>query len=141
MHATSTATVPAPANRVWEVLSDHEGMAHWGPGLSVSLRTEGADDRNGIGAVRVIDARGPAPSIVEVVTAFEPGRRLGYKALSGVPLKNYRGEVVLREVAAGTEIAYTVSADQRVPFVEQLVVRAIARTLLTALVRRVRATA
>jgi uncharacterized protein YndB with AHSA1/START domain len=140
MHATSTATVPAPATRVWEVLSDHEGMAHWGPGLSVSLRTEGADDRNGIGAVRVIDAPGPAPSIVEEVTAFEPGRRLGYKALSGVPLKNYRGEVVLREVAAGTEIAYTVSADQRVPLLEQLAVRAIARTLLAALVRRVRAT-
>jgi len=141
MDATCTATVPAAATRVWEVLSDHEGMAHWGPGLSVSLRTEGADDRNGVGAVRVIDARGPAPSIVEEVTAFEPGHRLGYKALSGVPLRNYRGEVVLREVGAGTEIAYTVSADQRVPFVEKLVVKAIARALLAALVRRVDATA
>jgi hypothetical protein len=89
----------------------------------------------------VIAAPGPAPSIVEEVTAFEPGRRLGYQALSGVPLRNYRGDVVLREVASGTEISYTVSADQRVPLVEQVVVKAISAALLRALVRRVRATA
>jgi uncharacterized protein YndB with AHSA1/START domain len=141
MRATSTAIVPASADHVWEVLSDHEGMTHWGPGLSVTLRTEGGTDRNGVGAVRVIAAPGPAPSIVEEVTAFEPGRRLGYKALSGVPLRNYAGDVVLREVADGTEISYTVSADQRVPLVEQVVVKAISAALLRALVRRVRATA
>lgn len=141
MHATVTATVPASTTEVWDVLSDHEGMAHWGPGLTVSLRTEGTAERNGVGAIRVIDAPGPAPAIVEEVTAFEPGHRLAYKALSGVPLRNYRGEVVLREVAGGTEIAYTVSADQRVPVIEQLVVRAIARALLSALVRQVRRTA
>jgi uncharacterized protein YndB with AHSA1/START domain len=140
MHATSTATVPASPDQVWEVLSDHEGMTHWGPGLSVTLRAEGAADRNGVGAVRVIAARGPAPSIVEEVTAFEPGRRLGYRALSGVPLRNYRGDVVLREVPGGTEISYTVSADQRVPLVEQAAVKAISFALLRALVRRVRAT-
>jgi uncharacterized protein YndB with AHSA1/START domain len=137
MHSTRTTIVPASATQVWEVLSDHEGMASWGPGITVSLRKMGGDDRNGVGAVRVIDSRGPAPAIVEEVTAFEPDRRLAYRALSGVPLRNYRGEVVLREVPGGTEIAYTVSADQRVPVLEQLVVSAIARTLLAALVRQV----
>jgi uncharacterized protein YndB with AHSA1/START domain len=140
MHSTSTATVSASSDHVWEVLSDHEGMTHWGPGISVTLRAEGTPDRNGVGAVRVIDAPGPAPSIVEEVTAFEPGRRLGYRALSGVPLRNYRGDVVLREVAGGTEISYTVTADRRVPLVEQAVVKAISAGLLRALVRRVRAT-
>src|SRR4051794_19826053 len=125
MRATSIATVPASADQVWEVLSDHEGMTHWGPGLSVTLRAEGATDRNGVGAVRVISAPGPAPAIVEEVTAFEPRRRLGYKALSGVPLRNYHGDVVLREVGSGTEISYTISADRRVPLVEQAVVKAI----------------
>jgi uncharacterized protein YndB with AHSA1/START domain len=141
MHATSTATVSTSPDHVWGVLSDHEGMTDWGPGLSVTLRAEGAADRNGVGAVRVIAAPGPAPSIVEEVTAFEPGRRLGYKALSGVPLRNYQGDVVLREVPGGTEISYTVSADRRVPLVEQAVVKAISLALLRALVRRVRATA
>jgi len=141
MRATSTATVTAPASHVWDVLADHEGMSHWGPGISVTLRSEGSPDRNGIGAVRVIDAPGPMPSIVEEIIAFEPGRMLAYQALSGVPLRNYGGEVLLREVAGGTEITYTVTADQRVPLVERAVVKAISLALLRALVRRVKATA
>lgn len=141
MRATSTATVAAPTSHVWDVLSDHEGMSQWGPGISVTLRSEGTPDRNGVGAVRVIDAPGPMPSIVEEVVAFEPGRLLSYKGLSGVPLRNYGGEVVLREVAGSTEISYTVTADRRVPLVEQAVVKAISAALLRALVRRVRATA
>lgn len=43
----------------------------------------------------------PVTHVWEVV-GFEPGRLLSYQALSGVPLRNYRGEVVLREVAGGT---------------------------------------
>lgn len=131
----------AAPEAVWSVLSDHEGMSAWAPGLRAELRKEGHDERNGVGAVRVIDAPGPAPAIVEEVTAFEPNVRLGYRALSGVPLRNYRGEVVLTPTAGGTAIAYTVTADQRVPLVEQGLVAVIAKVLLTALVRRVRAVA
>jgi len=138
MHATSTATVNSPVDRVWEVLADHEGMSRWAPGLKVALRAEGETDRNGVGAVRVIDAPGPAPSIVEEVVAFEPGRRLGYRALAGVPLKNYAGEVVLRDLGGRTEISYTITADQRVPLVERAAARAISFVLLQALVRQTR---
>ena len=141
MHATSTATVHAPVDRVWEVLSDHEGMSRWAPGLKVALRSEGSTDRNGLGAVRVIDAPGPAPSIVEEVVAFEPGHRLGYRALSGVPLKGYGGDVQLRALGGSTEITYTITADQRVPFVERAAAKAISFVLLKALVRQVKATA
>ena len=137
--ATSTATVSAAPEAVWAVLADHEGMSAWAPGLKVALRKEGVGDRNGVGAVRAIDAPGPAPAIVEEVTAFEPNLRLGYRALSGVPLRNYRGEVVLTATSGGTSIAYTVTADQRVPLVERGLVAVIAKVLLTALVRRVRA--
>ncbi|HET6167504.1 MAG TPA: SRPBCC family protein [Marmoricola sp.] len=140
MHATSTATVNAPTDHVWEVLADHEGMSRWAPGLKVALRTEGSVDRNGIGAVRVIDAPGPAPSIVEEVVTFEPGRRLGYRALSGVPLKNYSGDVALRDLGGRTEITYTITADQRVPLVERAAAKAISFVLLQALVRQARRT-
>jgi len=136
MQATSSATVSSPVDHVWEVLSDHEGMSGWSPGIKVALRAEGAPDRNGVGAVRVIDAPGPAPSIVEEVVAFEPGRRLGYRALSGVPLKNYAGDVVLRDLGGRTEITYTISADQRVPLVERAAAKAISYVLLHALVRQ-----
>lgn len=141
MQATSTATVSASPDLVWSVLADHEGMAAWGPGLKVALRKEGAGERNGVGAVRAIDAVGPAPTIVEEVTTFEPGVRLGYRAVSGVPLRNYRGEIALDASGEGTRIAYTIAADQRLPFVERALVAVIAKVLLTALVRRVRAVA
>jgi uncharacterized protein YndB with AHSA1/START domain len=141
MQTTSTATVPASPELVWSVLADHEGMADWGPGLKVSLRKEGTGDRNGVGAVRAINAPGPAPAIVEEITDFEPGSRLGYKALGGVPLRNYRGEVALSPSGSGTKIAYTVTADSRIPLVDKIAVAAISKVLLTALVRRVRAVA
>lgn len=132
---TATATVPRPVDHVWAVLADHEGMTSWGPGLKVTLDKEGATDRNGLGAVRRISAPGPAPAIVEEVVAFEPGNKLGYRALSGVPFKNYGGEVVLSPAGAGTRIDYSIVLDERVPLVEKGAAAAVARVLLTALVR------
>lgn len=132
---TASATVQRPVEHVWSVLADHEGMTSWGPGLTVTLDKEGSTDRNGLGAVRRIAAPGPAPAIVEEVVAFEPGSKLGYKALSGVPFKNYGGEVVLSPAGTGTRIDYSITLDERVPLVEKGAAAAVARVLLTALVR------
>ncbi|MCW2787644.1 MAG: MxaD family protein [Marmoricola sp.] len=132
---TATATVERPVEHVWAVLADHEGMSAWGPGLTVTLVTEGTPDRNGLGAVRRITAPGPMPAIVEEVVAFEPTTRFGYRAKAGVPFKNYSGEVVLTPAGAGTRIDYSITLDQRVPLVEKGAAAAVARVLLTALVR------
>ena len=139
--ATATATVDAPIGHVWDVLADHEGMTQWAPGLKAVLATPGKTDRNGLGAVRRISVPGPAPTIVEEVVEFEPGKRLGYKALSGVPFKNYGGVVALREVPGGTEVTYTITADRRVPLVEKAAITAVTKTLLAALVRQAKRTA
>ncbi|MGN6609737.1 MAG: SRPBCC family protein [Jatrophihabitans sp.] len=141
MQSTRTAVVPAPVDQVWSVVADHEGMSKWGPGLSATLLQRGTTERNGVGAVRKIAPPKPAPAIVEEIIGFEPSSRLRYKALSGVPLKNYQGEIALRPVGNGTEITYTISADQRLPLVDRVAVGAIARTLLAALVRQVGKTA
>lgn len=114
MQATATTTVSTPVARVWEVLADHEGMAAWGPGMKVTLVRDGAPDRNGVGAQRRLQI-GPGPAFVEEVTAFEPEQRLTYKAIAGIPLRNYVGDVQLRSVNGGTEIRYSVSADNRIP--------------------------
>jgi len=144
MRATSTAVVPASVQQVWDVLSNHEGMSKWGPGLSVTLTHPGKPERNGLGAVRRVSLPGPAPAIVEEVIAFDAPSRLGYRALSGVPFRNYAGDVRLIATQTGTEIVYTVSADKRLPVldkVEQLVLKAIAAGLLTALVQAVKRSA
>lgn len=115
MRATATATVPAPLARVWAVLADHEGMSKWAPGLKATLVRPGDTERNGVGAQRRIKALPLLPGFVEEVTVFEPERRLSYRAVAGIPLRNYVGDVELRPAGAGTEISYTVSADNRVP--------------------------
>jgi len=140
MHVTSTKTVDLSPEHVWSVLSDHEGMTHWAPGLKASLTKPGTADRNGLGAVRRIAGPGPVPPIVEEVVVFEPGRHLGYKALSGVPFRGYVGDVELRPVGAGTEIRWSLSADQRVPLVEKAALAVVSKTLLGVLVRRLKKT-
>lgn len=132
---TATATVARPVDHVWSVLADHEGMASWAPGLKVTLDSEGATDRNGLGAVRRISAPGPAPAIVEEIVAFVPNSTLGYRAKAGVPFKNYSGEVVLSPAADGTRIAYSISIDERVPVLEKAAAALVGRVLLSALVR------
>jgi uncharacterized protein YndB with AHSA1/START domain len=132
---TATATVARPVDHVWAVLADHEGMSSWGPGLNVKLDRAGDADRNGLGAVRRISAPGPMPAIVEEVVAFEPGHKLGYRARAGVPFKNYGGEVVLTPAGDSTQIAYSITIDERVPVVEKAAAATVARVLLGALVR------
>jgi uncharacterized protein YndB with AHSA1/START domain len=132
---TATATVPKSPEHVWSVLIDHEGMSSWGPGLKVTLVEEGVGDRNGLGAVRRIDAPGPAPAIVEEVVVFDENSTLGYKAKAGVPFKNYGGTVRLTPVGASTKIDYSLTIDERVPLVEKGAAAVVARVLLTALVR------
>jgi carbon monoxide dehydrogenase subunit G len=138
MESTARTTVSAPIEVVWEVLADHEGLSTWGPGIKAALTTPGESDANGVGAVRRISTPLPAPTIVEEVTLFEPGHRLTYKALGGVPLRNYEGDVVLSESGGGTAISYTIRADQRVPLVEKALTKVIAAGLLSGLVRAVK---
>lgn len=141
MQTTATATVNRPIEHVWSVLADHEGMATWGPGLKVRLDQPGTEDRNGVGAVRRIEAPGPAPAIVERIVTFEPSRRLGYEAISGVPFKGYAGEVVLTPTHDGTKVTYTLRYEPRVPLVEKLPVAVVTRVLLGGLVRAARRSA
>lgn len=143
MHATSTAVVSVPVQHVWDLLADHEGMSSWGPGIKVTLTKPGTSEPNGVGAVRRVAAPGPMPAIIEEITAFEAPSRLGYRALSGVPFKNYSGEVKLVATQAGTEISWTISADPRLPVlsaVERLALKGVSLGLLTALVRKVKTT-
>jgi uncharacterized protein YndB with AHSA1/START domain len=138
MRSTSTAVVKAPVERVWALLADHEGMSGWAPGMKVELERAGLDDRNGVGAVRRIRTPLPRYAIVEEIVGFEPQRRLAYKALAGVPLKNYLGEVELHRTDGGTRIDWTISGESRVRALDGVAVKTISRTLLAALVRQVK---
>ncbi len=133
MRASATTTVTATPEQVWAVLSDHEGMARWAPGLKVDLVRHGEFERNGAGAQRRFTPLGVLPSFTEEIVDFEPGQQLSYRLVSGLPFRNYTGEVRLRPIAYGTRIDYTVSADNRLPGVAE----AMSHALLFALKRAV----
>ncbi|GAB2916669.1 SRPBCC family protein [Rhodococcus aerolatus] len=128
--------VAASREQVWDVLADHEGMAGWLPLRRAELEREGSPERDGVGAVRALHLGWPP--IRERVTVFEPGHRLGYEAVGGVPARRYAGEVVLTPDGAGTAIAWTVRVRPLVPGT-QLAFAGVVRLLAGALVRRVSA--
>ena len=133
MHATASSYVAAPVEKVWEVLADHEGMAKWAPGLKATLVRRGDFEHNGVGAQRKIQPLA-LPSFVEEVIEFEPNERMSYKAVAGIPLRNYVGTVELHPAGGNTEIVYTVSADNQIPGLATVLVNG----LLFALKRQVR---
>jgi uncharacterized protein YndB with AHSA1/START domain len=141
MRSTMTRTVPVPVETVWAVLADHEGMRDWGPGLTARVTKSGATERNGLGAVREISSPLPMAAIVEEIIEFEPPHKFAYRALAGVPLKNYRGDVELSESDGHTTIRYSISGDARVPLAARAGTRALALVLVSALVRQVKKTA
>ncbi|MEO9221050.1 MAG: SRPBCC family protein [Mycobacteriaceae bacterium] len=135
---TFTHTVSADPQRVWAEVADHEGMAQWTPSWAplpkVTLESAGSPDRNGVGAVRRL-VMVPGPPIRERITGFEPGKRLTYEALSGVPARNYTGDITLTPSGTGTRIEWTIAFDPAFPGA-QLVLRAAIGTVARVLAQR-----
>jgi uncharacterized protein YndB with AHSA1/START domain len=131
----SVRQLDKPANTVWQALADHRGIATWAPGLSVEMERDGTPTAAGVGAIRVISA--PAVRIREEITAFEPGRLLTYRALSGIPIPGWAGEVALAERSGKTTIRWTLTATTSLPGTN-LILNLSARLLVSALVKAVR---
>jgi uncharacterized protein YndB with AHSA1/START domain len=91
---TVTRTLNAPIEQVFDVIADHANYKQF-PGIRDSkLVREGRTEKNGVGAVREIDA-GKA-WFQEEITAYERPRRLDYLIVkSRPPLKHEGGSVRL----------------------------------------------
>ena len=104
----------APADAVWAIISDHCRMHRWlVPGMKVRLEPEGVPAPNGVGAIRIIELAGYQGK--EKVVAFEPPHRMSYTVLSGFPIKNHLGEIVLQSQGEQTHVAWTVTFDAKYP--------------------------
>ena len=113
------ALARAPVEAVWEVIADARGHSRWGPWRETTLDREGEPAPDGVGALRrfVAERRMLFRRVVtiEEVTVFEPPYRLGYRLLSGLPLRDYRGEVTLVGVDEGTRIRWRSEFDGKFP--------------------------
>jgi uncharacterized protein YndB with AHSA1/START domain len=110
---TLRSTIAAPAELVFEVLTDHRGYAHLTPLRSSTLEREGQPTPNGVGAIRVLKLAGPP--IREEVTEYDAPTRFAYKMLSGAPVKSHTGTVDLSGQGATTELTWRVDSTPSIP--------------------------
>ena len=95
----------APIGVVWSLLADARNYSTWALPRSTTLEREGSPTPDGVGAIRRFGSW-PFFSREEVVE-FEPPHRLSYVLRSGLPVRDYRADVELREVVASTGGAAT----------------------------------
>ncbi len=129
----------APIARVFEALSDHESFFR-GPGITAcKLTREGTSDRNGLGAVRQIDAMGNR--FVEEVVRFERPWRFDYVVRSVTigplpfPMRHELGWVELSEHGDRTRVDWRTRFGFGIPIVGGLLARLAGRGLGAAFTR------
>lgn len=123
--------IKAPIEKVFDLLSDHEGYRNF-PGVRDAVLTrKGKPHKNGVGAVREIDA-GTA-WFREEITAFERPTRMDYRITkSRPPLDHQGGSVQLEKTADGTAVTWTSTLRVRVPLIGGLLTRLMAPQLARA---------
>lgn len=86
------ATFPIPIEKLWSIYTDHANWKQWTFMTTTYLDKEGAEEKNGVGAIRVFgNAKAHA---YEEVTLFKPHQRMEYKVIKGgLPFKNHHGIV------------------------------------------------
>jgi uncharacterized protein YndB with AHSA1/START domain len=94
----------ASPQEVWRLLTDTSTWPSWTFPDEAVLEQEGSSEREGVGAIRRFRTRGRITR--ERVVVFEPPTRFGYELLSGIPIKDYRAEVLLKPDDGGTVIEW-----------------------------------
>ncbi|MDA3627548.1 SRPBCC family protein [Saccharopolyspora sp. WRP15-2] len=121
MHTlTTTRTIPAPIDDVFEAYIDHEKFSQVPLVRSCELTRRGDTEKNGLGAVRELDC-GPF-QFREEITGFDRPHRMEYRIRESRPsLEHTFGRVDLAEVPGGTLVIWTTVFGVRVPVVGKLV--------------------
>ncbi|MEN3608460.1 SRPBCC family protein [Plantactinospora sp. ZYX-F-223] len=119
VHTTASPAV------VYALLIDGAGWPGWSPLGSFELERPGADEPEGVGAIRVFRT-GRVTSRERVVERV-PDRRFSYELLSGLPLRDYRADVDLTPERGGTSIRWHSTFTAKVPGTGWLYRRALGR--------------
>ena len=116
---TLTRTTTASIETVFDALTDHRAIADyvWAVRRS-TLDREGTPVPNGVGAVRRLEALGPA--IVEEIIEYQRPTSYAYKMISGAPVRDHVGTVALREVGTGTEVSWHLRSTPKIPGLDWL---------------------
>jgi len=95
----------APVEAVFTAITDHRGFGRW-VGATITLEREGDPAPNGLGAIRVVRARGTA--VREEVVRFEPPHAMDYRVIGGAPLRDHLGQIRVAPDAGGSRLDYRI---------------------------------
>jgi uncharacterized protein YndB with AHSA1/START domain len=112
---TVTKTIAAPIEVVFAEYTDHERLADLPMVISAKVVTPGKTEKNGIGAVRVVN--GGVLKLREEITGFERPTLMEYRILDTSPIKSKHelGRVEFGEVPGGTKVTWTTVFGMRNP--------------------------
>jgi uncharacterized protein YndB with AHSA1/START domain len=105
--------VAAPAEVVFDVLTDHRRYPEITMLRRAELEREGEPAPNGVGAIRVLSIAGPP--MREEVLAYDRPNRFSYTILSGLPVRDHVGTVELTPSDGGTKITYAIRTTPTTP--------------------------
>jgi hypothetical protein len=98
---------------VWNVVSDHTGMTQWTPFRRAVLERPGQPHPNGVGAVRSLHLVGPPTR--EEILELQPPHRLRCRLLSGLPFRDYTGEITIEPEGTGSRLSTNLCFRTRIP--------------------------
>lgn len=125
---TVKRTIKAPIAKVFDVLTDHANYKLFSGIRDSKLVHEGKSEKNGVGALREIDA-GRA-WFQEEITAFERPRRMDYRIVkSRPPIEHRGGSIRLESTPEGTAVTWTSTFRLDIPVIGGLLTRIMAPQL------------
>ena len=124
-HIEVTQHSAAPPAAVFALLVDGETWPRWSPIEAFELERTGDPPPEGVGAIRVF-RRGRTTGRDEIVEVV-PDRRLSYRSLSGLPVRDYRAHVDLEPDGDGTTIRWEASFAPKLPGTGRLLERGLRR--------------
>jgi hypothetical protein len=119
-HRATTTAAPAT---VYALLRDGSTWPTWSSIESFELERPGADEPEGVGAVRVF--RGGRVTGRDTIAELVPDRRFAYTHVSNLPVRDYRGEIELEPTSTGTAIRWVSSFEPKIPGTGRLMRRAL----------------
>ena len=120
-------TSAASPLQVYDVIQDLERWPDWMKGIRKAGWEKRGAPGTGVGGVRRLGA--PGLSIREEILAGTPPGHHSYTMLSGMPVKNHRGDIRIEGRPGGSRITWYVSFDSRIPLLGGLLRRIIKSTI------------
>lgn len=98
------AWTPASPSTVYGLLRNGASWPSWSPIGSFRLEREGGEGGESVGAIRVFSTGGVRSR--EELIELRPDRGLSYVALSGLPIRDHRADVVVTPHQDGSALAW-----------------------------------